>query len=303
MIHGPATPQNPPPAEPDWDALADRHQSQTRRRRRLTIVGAVAGMVVIGGLVATAAVVSGHGSQDDEQTVTTAAGASASPGGSAGPSEAVASAIASAAGSRSPSASPSGSASPSASPSRSASKQSSATSSQSSQAPDPLTVISEADTDTAPLSAAGVFAAKTLTIDGRTWTRTLTGSTSPCWKATTGGLGDVLAVSECQYLLRATYVSGDSAVTVGAAVFDHKSQADQAEQDHKGQIQGLTAAGTISFCTSDGCVSTHAAVGRYGYFTVSGSVKSGGTTADAAATAAGPDLSAYARSRLLQRGK
>jgi hypothetical protein len=113
----------------------------------------------------------------------------------------------------------------------------------------------------------------------------------------------VLAVSECQALLRATYVSGSSAVTVGVAVFDHKAQADIAERDSHGHIQGLTAAGSISFCTSDGCVGTHAAVGRYGYFTVSGSVKSGGATADAVATAAGPDLAAYARGRLLQRGK
>jgi hypothetical protein len=287
--------------EPDWAALADRHQSQTRRRRRLTIVAAVAGVAVVGGLVATAVVVSGHGSGDDARAVAATTGTSASPGGSDRPAGAVATAIASAAGSRSASPSPSGPASAAAS--SSASKRPSATASESSRAPDPLTVISQAGTDTAPLTAAGLFSARTLTIDGYTWTRTLTGSTSPCWKATTGGLGDVLAVSDCQVLLRATYVSGSSAVTVGVAVFDHKAQADIAERDSHGHIQGLTAAGSISFCTSAGCVGTHAAVGRYGYFTVSGSVKTGGTTADAVATAAGPDLAAYARGRLLQRGK
>jgi hypothetical protein len=289
--------------EPDWAALADRHQSENRRRRRLTIVAAVAGVAVVGGLVATAVVVSGHGSRDDARAVAATTGTGASPDGSAGPAGAVATAIASAAGSRPASSSPSRPASASASASRSASKRPTATASASSRATDPLTAISQAGTDTAPLTAAGLFSARTLTIDGYTWTRTLTGSTSPCWKATTGGLGDVLAVSECQVLLRATYVSGSSAVTVGVAVFDHKAQADIAERDSHGQIQGLTAAGSISFCTSAGCVNTHAAVGRYGYFTVSGSVKTGGTTADAVATAAGPDLATYAHGRLLQRGK
>ncbi|MFE0462006.1 hypothetical protein ACFW1A_22430, partial [Kitasatospora sp. NPDC058965] len=169
--------------------------------------------------------------------------------------------------------------------------------------PDPLTVISSAATDTAPLDPATLFAAATLTADGKTWTRLTTRTDTTCWQATTGHLGDVLAASNCRALYRATYTSGSSAVTVGIAVTDSKAQADAAIAANKGQIQGLVPTGSASFCVSDGCGSTHASVGRYDYYTVQGTVKPGGNTPDAAANAAAPTLAAYARTQLLARGQ
>ncbi|MDX6329250.1 MAG: hypothetical protein QOI83_1633 [Streptomycetaceae bacterium] len=263
--------------------------------------GGVLGTCAVGALVATAVLVSGH-SPKKEQTV---AAANASASGQVSPGAASSTASATRSPSVSPSHSPSRSASATKSPPKSGQSpvQSSAAASRTAAPPDPLTMISDLGTDTAPLTASGLFPAKTLSIGGRTWTRSLTGTITPCWKATTGGLGNVLAASACRSLLRATYVSGDSAVTVAVAVFDHKAQADLARQHHQGQIQGLSAGGAKSFCTSAGCANTHAAVGRYGYFTVSGSAKAGGTAADPIATAAGPGLADYAYQRLLQRGK
>ncbi|MFD0569254.1 hypothetical protein ACFQ0T_08225 [Kitasatospora gansuensis] len=167
---------------------------------------------------------------------------------------------------------------------------------------DPLTVISAAATDTAPLDPGSLFPATTLSIDGKTWTRLTTGANPTCWQTTTGGLGDVITAQGCRTVLRATYTSGSSAVTIGVAVFDARANADASNQAHKGQVQGLVAAYQTSFCTSAGCVNTHGAVGRYTYYTVSGTVKPGGNTADPVATAAGPDFAAHARAQLLARG-
>jgi hypothetical protein len=142
-----------------------------------------------------------------------------------------------------------------------------------------------------------------LAVGGRSWTRLTTASTVPCWKATTGGLGDVLAPQGCRTMLRATYTSGSSAVTVGVAVLDTRAQADAAAAGHRGQVQGLVPSGHTSYCTGPGCAETHGSVGRYDYYTVSGTVKPGGNTADAVAAAAQADFAAYARSRLLARGR
>jgi hypothetical protein len=164
-------------------------------------------------------------------------------------------------------------------------------------------VISSAATDTAPITPESVFAATTISAGGKTWTRVVTAATSTCWSATTGHLGDVLTAQSCRQLLRATYTSGNSAITVGVAVMDSKAQADAAFAANQGQIQGLVPTGNTSYCTSNGCANTHAAIGRYTYYTVQGTVKPGGNAADATANAAAPDLAAYARAQLLARGQ
>jgi hypothetical protein len=169
--------------------------------------------------------------------------------------------------------------------------------------PDPLTVISSAATDTAPLDPATVFTDATLSIGGHTWKRVTTATTTPCWKATTGGLGDVLSAQACQSVLRATYAYGNAAVTVGVAVFDHSAQANAVQAAYKGQLQGLVSSGAIAFCTSAGCPGTHAAIGRYLYLTVSGTLKPGGTAQDATATSAGPSFAATTHDHLLARGR
>ncbi|MFI9270451.1 hypothetical protein ACIGXM_07030 [Kitasatospora sp. NPDC052896] len=166
---------------------------------------------------------------------------------------------------------------------------------------DPTTPLWDAATDTAPLSAAGLFPEPTVTVAGATWTRAAEVATEPCWKATTGGLGNLLAAQDCRQVIRASYATGDSVVTLGVAVFDHRSQADAAFAGFQGQLQGLAAPGAVSFCTGPGCAGTHGTLGRYGYLTVEGTVKPGGAAQDATATAAAPAFDAYLRTRLLQR--
>ncbi|MEV8092933.1 hypothetical protein [Kitasatospora sp. NPDC085879] len=290
-----------PAGEPDWAAMAERHQREVRRRKQIRVVGGVvAATLVVGGITATAVGLAGSGTKGG--TPAASGGSTSATGGPAAaePVEAGTSAA--------PSTSATQPASPSASGSTSARPSASPTTARPSAGPgssapaDPLTVISSAATDTAPLDPAALFPA-TATVGGRTWTRLATATTDPCWKATTGGLGDVLAAHGCRSILRATYTSGSGAVTVGIAVLDTKAQADAVAAAHKGQVQGLVPAGNTSYCVSPGCANTHATVGRYGYYTVAGTVKPGGTAQDAAATAAQADFAARARSALLARGR
>ncbi|BAJ31955.1 hypothetical protein KSE_61900 [Kitasatospora setae KM-6054] len=306
--------------EPDWAALADQHQREQSRRKRLRTAGIVtAAVVAVGGITTVAALASGPGTPKADPTVLVRAD-SPSPGqpevgGDSGgdpsptvsPSDPGASLSPSASGPASGSASASASASRSATPSRSASgspaKSPSASAAPTpSGPPDPLTVISAAATDTAPLTPAGLLPAATVQVGGKTWTRLADAQTATCWQATTGGLGNVLAAQGCRSLLRVTYTSGNSAVTIGVAVLDSKAQADAVVAGFQGQVQGLVPSGHTSFCTGSGCAGTHAAIGRYVYLTVSGTQNPGGTAADATATAAGPSFAATARDRLLARG-
>ncbi|MCC9309637.1 hypothetical protein LN042_21600 [Kitasatospora sp. RB6PN24] len=236
------------PVQPDWEAMADRHEAESRRRRWIWAGAGVLALVLVGGGV-TAFLMNDHGKKqaDDHPTPTATAPAPAP------------------------------------------------------ATPDAEKFISSSATDKAPIDAATLFADQTRTADGKTWTRKATGITQPCSKATTGGLGLALGDTACHELVRATYVSGDAAVTVGVAVFDTKDVADQAMAKRTGQIQGLSGQGVPQFCIASGCTETHASVGRYAYFTVSGSIKQGGAMTDPDATAAGPSFADYARQQLLAR--
>ncbi|MET8543541.1 hypothetical protein ABZW03_23255 [Kitasatospora sp. NPDC004799] len=169
---------------------------------------------------------------------------------------------------------------------------------------DPSKPIWEATTDPAPQDAGALFSALQVTINGATWNRTVVALDSPCWdgNSTTGGLGKVLGDQGCQQVLRATYVSGDSAVTVGVAVFDHRIQAETATKNFTGQLKGAPAAGSPAFCAAAGCTGTHSSLGRYAYFTVEGSAK-GGNAPDATATAAAPGFVEHVKGQLLKRAK
>ncbi|MFD9129324.1 hypothetical protein [Kitasatospora sp. NPDC059571] len=291
-------------SDPDWAALADRHERERRRRRQLRVIGgAVAAVLVVGGVTAlavthTSAPGTPSGNSAKGGPAASATGAAAD-GGDAEPVDVSAAPGSPSAGS--PSA-PSGSAAPSSAPNGRASGKASAGTSAGAPA-DPLAVISAAAaTDTAPLDPAALFADH-LTVGGHSWTRLATATTSPCWKATTGGLGDVLAAQGCRAMLRATYTFGSSAVTVGIAVTDSRGQADAAAAGHHGQVQGLVPSGHTSYCVSAGCANTHGSVGRYDYYTVAGTVQPGGNTADAAASAAQTAFAGYARAQLLARGR
>ncbi|WP_406206422.1 hypothetical protein OH807_32800 [Kitasatospora sp. NBC_01560] len=331
----------PAAAQPDWAAMAEQHELALRRKKRRRMIGAgVLATALVGGMTAVAVKVSGAAPEDRQSSAITvgpqpsATAATAATG--AAPTEPP-SVTAPGTPSAPPSPGATGTApgsptaAPTPSPGKSGAKPGTATTpgrpgasatqgapppaappaappvaapAPSGAAPrDPLTVISEAATDTAPLDPGTLFAAPNLTVGGRTWTRIATSSTDTCWQATTGGLGDVISGQSCRKLLRATYTSGDSAITVGVAVFDHKAQADASGQAHKGQVQGLTTPSGIAWCITAGCANTHTTIGRYGYYTVSGTYRPGGNTQDAAATAGGPELAAYARTRLLARGQ
>ncbi|PYC77848.1 hypothetical protein C7C46_17930 [Streptomyces tateyamensis] len=305
--------------QPDWAALADRHEREQKRRRQLRVVGGTVAAVLAVGAVTVAAVAatgsgrSGHGLAADGTSASpgnpVTAPDTAAPDGAAPGVGASASAQAGASAAGSAQAFPSAAAASASAPVSAAGSTKPTGSAPGAPAPaptsaaDPLTVISAAATDSAPLDPTTLFAAGTLTVNGRTWTRLATRTDTVCWQATTGHLGDVLAASNCRALLRATYTSGNSAVTVGVAVTDSKAQADAAIAANKGQIQGLVPADSASYCVSEGCANTHASIGRYDYYTVQGTVKPAGNTPDAIANAAAPTLADYARTQLLARGQ
>ncbi|MEU4861453.1 hypothetical protein ACIG0C_03835 [Kitasatospora aureofaciens] len=250
--------------EPDWQALADRNEAAGKRKRRMQVIGIVAAVVLVGGGVAGGMLLLGKKDDPKKSGPVTASTASDKP--TPGPTSA--------------SSSPGG------------------------QTDDPSKPIWEAATDPAPQDAGALFSAMQVTVNGATWNRTVVSLDQPCWdgNSTTGGLGKVLGDQGCQKVLRATYVSGDSAVTVGVAVFDHKIQAETATKNYSGQLKGLPAPGAPAFCANPGCTSTHSSLGRYAYFTVEGSAK-GGNAPDATATAAASGFAEHVKGQLLRRAK
>ncbi|MFD5917567.1 hypothetical protein ACFVYP_21350 [Kitasatospora sp. NPDC058201] len=270
-------PQQPQQTEPDWAALADRNAAEHRRKTRLKIIGAAVAVLIIGGAVAGGLLLLGK--DGDEKPIagptSTATGATQqpapSPTGSAKPT---------------PTSTPTPTPTPSATPD------------------DPSKPLWDASTDPAPQDAAALFSALTVTVNGATWNRTVVSLDSPCWdgNSTVGGLGRALGDQGCRQVLRATYVSGDSAVTLGVAVFDHKIQAETALKNYVGHLKGAAAPGAPVFCATPGCTNTKSILGRYAYFTVEGSAK-GGNTADAAATAAATGFGEHVKNQLLQRAK
>ncbi|WP_406202943.1 hypothetical protein OH807_25575 [Kitasatospora sp. NBC_01560] len=263
----PPAPQ--PHGEPDWAALADRNEADAKRKGRRRIIGAAVAVVVVGGLIAGGLMFL---KKDDGGKKDPLAGPSATAAQSTAPS-----------GKASPTSTPSATATP---------------------PEDPSKALWEAATDPAPQDAAALFSALTVTVNGATWNRTVVSLDSPCWdgNSTVGGLGKALGDQGCRQVLRATYVSGDSAVTVGVAVFDHKQQAETALKNYVGHLKGAAAPGSPAFCTTPGCTNTKGTLGRYGYFTVEGSAK-GGNTADATATAAAVGFGEHVKNQLLQRVK
>ncbi|MGA5818878.1 hypothetical protein ACPC54_13600 [Kitasatospora sp. NPDC094028] len=252
----------PPRAEPDWEALADRNEADGKRKRRTKVIGIAAAVVLVGGLAAGGVVLM-NGKHDDPKKPVTAPTAPVSTPPSPAPAT-----------------------------------------TQGGAGDDPSKPIWDVSTDPAPQDANALFSAAQVNINGATWNRTTVSLDQPCWdgNSTTGGLGKILGDQGCQKVLRATYVSGDSAVTVGVAVFDHKIQAETATKNYAGQLKGLSAPGAPAYCANPGCANTHNVIGRYAYFTVEGSVK-GGNTADATATAAAGGFAEHVKGQLLQRAK
>ncbi|MEU3461578.1 hypothetical protein ABZ721_16750 [Streptomyces sp. NPDC006733] len=167
----------------------------------------------------------------------------------------------------------------------------------------PLDYISTAKKDTAPISAETLFPGKLMTIAGRTYTRTAGTQTTSCATAATDGLATALPQNKCRQVIRATYVLGNAAVTVGVAVFDGKAPADKAKATLHFLLP-LNGGGVPAFCHNVSCWTTSNAVGRYAYYTIAGP-KNGtsATSADTASKQAGVDASNFAFERIVQRGK
>lgn len=238
--------------EPDWQSLADRNESRSRRKRILVITAAVVGSVLVAGGIAVGAVTLKGGS-----TKTTA-------GPSVGPT---ATSVATASASSSPSAGASASHAPA-------------------------------------LHANAVLNHQSLTIDGQTFVRKATETTNPCWKGTEGGLGGLLKSEVCTQVLRATYVSDKSAVTVGIAVLHTAAEAKAVDAAFQGTVEPLYGSGiSATFCKDPAsCAITHAVHGRYLYLTIAGQATgtpAKGSAPTATSVAAGHGVAGYALSAVL----
>ncbi|QMU79279.1 hypothetical protein GXW83_29805 [Streptacidiphilus sp. PB12-B1b] len=155
---------------------------------------------------------------------------------------------------------------------------------------------------TGTLTGAGVFSAQTLTVGSTTFTRKLTDTASPCWKATGSGLGTVLNTDHCTQLLRATYISGGVAVTVGIGVFSSRTDSAAAAAHNTGTLDPLYGdnAGVDAFCQKAACAVSHSAYSHFTYYTVAGPTSGAAGAKDGAATTASNDLAAYALTRIKQ---
>ncbi|MEY9939884.1 hypothetical protein [Streptacidiphilus sp. MAP5-3] len=169
---------------------------------------------------------------------------------------------------------------------------------------DPITLLSSATTDTAPLSVAALFPGKKVTVNGHPYTQALT-ATSACTDAATAPLAAVLAKNGCQAVFRATYGSGAADVTVGIAVFPSAAQADAVKaQAASGNLQSLFGGPVKPFCRGVVCRLSTDAIGRYTYFTVAGYTNGKPVPAnDTVALASGNDIAAMAFQNLAARGR
>lgn len=266
----PGTPDDASSPTPDLDALTEPYAATSARRRRVRrrTLALGAAVVLVAAGTATALALGAHdGRKTAAPTSTQAAGAPTTP--SAAPS-----------------------AVPSAQPTPSPTLL------------DPLTLLSSAATDKAPLSAATLFPGQSVTVNGHSYTRVLT-ATSTCAAAASPALAGVLVKNGCQGVFRATYDNGSAVVTVGIAVFDDAAQAGAVKAAvATGNIAALAGGPVKPFCQKEVCRISVNAVGRYAYFTVAGYPDGKPVPAnDTVALAAGNDLATLAFQNLADRGR
>ncbi|MFD8593748.1 hypothetical protein ACFV1L_01940 [Kitasatospora sp. NPDC059646] len=144
------------------------------------------------------------------------------------------------------------------------------------------------------ITAEALFADQSLNIGGHNYVRKSTTTDNPCWKATGAGLGDVLTNANCSQLMRGTYFSGNTAVTVGVAVFKSETDAKKVGSGMKGQIQPLFGKDNVGeFCRNVACALTSRVEGRYVVFTVAGPISGGAGDQDPLAQSSGKELDGY----------
>ncbi|MBW5420449.1 hypothetical protein GKQ77_02550 [Streptomyces sp. BG9H] len=171
--------------------------------------------------------------------------------------------------------------------------------------PDPKDFISSAKKDKAPLTPEGLFPGKTFTSGENVYKKGATDSTKQCASVTQPALGAILTKNGCTRLIRASYVKGSLAVTIGVAVFDTSAEAAKVkEQVDKGLVNALPGKGVPGFCRTGVCRGTYNAYGRYAYFTTTGYPSGKNvTTSDRKAYAVGDTMARFAFQRINQRGQ
>lgn len=171
---------------------------------------------------------------------------------------------------------------------------------------DPKDFVSSVQKDKAPLGPDVLFPGTQLTMGDTVYKKGPTADTRTCGSATQGTLPKVLDANGCTRLIRVTYTKGDTAVTVGVAVFDTEAQATKAKKqaDKKSLVRSLSGGGVKSFCTGAVCRSTTNSYGRYAYFTVAGFTNGKNVTEKATEVfRAGDDLAEFSFRQIRHRGE
>lgn len=253
---------------PDWAALAEASETRAKRRRLFFIGGGALATVAIAGAVAVA-VVSANGSDQAS-------------GGSS--SQLPTTAEIPSASATTPSFAPTSAPPPL----------------------DPKDFVSSAAKDKAPLSPDLLFPGTQLTMGETVYKKGPTADTRTCGSAVQGTLPKVLDANDCTRLIRVTYSNGDTAVTVGVAVFGTEAQATGAKKqaDKKSIVRSVAGGGVKSFCTGAVCRSTTNSYGRYAYFTVAGFTNGKDVTEKTTEVfRAGDDLAEFAFRQIRRRGE
>ena len=170
--------------------------------------------------------------------------------------------------------------------------------------PPPRDFIADAKHDKAPLSAATLFPAKRITVNGHPYKLASTSTSKSCAEAAHAGLGPVLNRNDCDTLYRATFTSKGLAVTVGIAVFEDAKAAATVKKNYQPNLVALPGNGVPDFCRTVTCRTTANNLGRYAYFTIAGRTNGAESgPSDTQAQRVALDGSNYAYARVLQRGR
>lgn len=170
--------------------------------------------------------------------------------------------------------------------------------------PPPIDFVSDAKRDKAPLSAGTLFPDKKFVYKGRGYELAATDAGKKCADAAHAGLKSVLSNSDCRGVYRATLTRGGIAATVGIAVFDDTAAAVEVRDAYKPNIVALPGKGVPDFCRTSQCRTTVNSTGRYAFFTIAGHTNGkDADDKDKVADRAAKDASAYAATRVMERGK
>jgi hypothetical protein len=164
--------------------------------------------------------------------------------------------------------------------------------------------LAQGSTDKAPLSPDTLFPDATVTVDGRTYTRSAVDASTNCGDGSTNGLGPQLDAQQCRFVYRATYTSDSSLITLGYFVFDDQVQASKVDGALKGNVRPLVTDPIPHFCgDTSACALSHKSLGRYIYMVVAGSKAQGtATPGDPAVKQAAADVFKNAENTLMARG-